>query len=85
MPPSRFAARFSAAVGERPMAYLTKCRMSLACRERMTARGPTIEQIATSLGYDNQAAFRRLGLNPALGERRPLLRAGYNRNLRALG
>jgi len=32
MSPSRFAARFSESIGDSPMAYVTKWRMSLACR-----------------------------------------------------
>lgn len=69
MSPSRFAARFSESVGDSPMAYLTKWRMNLACRELLTTR-LSIDRIATNIGYQSQAAFSRtfkkhIGLSPA--------------------
>ncbi|MEA3274535.1 MAG: AraC family transcriptional regulator [Pseudomonadota bacterium] len=69
MSPSRFAARFSEAVGDSPMAYLAKWRMSLACRQLATTR-QSIDQIAASVGYESQAAFSRafkkhVGVSPA--------------------
>ena len=58
MSPSRFAARFSGAVGESPMAYLAKWRMNVASRLlNETQRG--INDIATNVGYENVAAFSR--------------------------
>ena len=69
MSPSRFAARFSAALGESPMAYLAKWRMNLACR-RLAASRLGIGQVAAEVGYDNVPAFNRafkkhMGLPPA--------------------
>jgi AraC-like DNA-binding protein len=69
MSPSRFAARFSEATGESPMAYATKWRMNLACR-RIDASRAGIEQIAAEVGYESVAAFNRafkrhLGVPPA--------------------
>lgn len=69
MSPSRFAARFSAALGESPMAYIAKWRMNVACR-RLTNSQQSINQIANDLGYINLTAFNRafkklLGMPPA--------------------
>ena len=69
MSPSRFAARFSAAVGESPMAYVSKWRMDVACR-RLAASNQSVDQVAADLGYDSLPAFSRafkkqVGLSPA--------------------
>lgn len=69
MSPSRFAARFSGALGDSPMAYLAKWRMNVACRV-LEDSSSGVEQIADSLGYDSAAAFSRafkklLGVSPA--------------------
>jgi AraC-like DNA-binding protein len=68
MSPSRFAARFSAALGDSPMAYVTKWRMNVAGRLLDETR-QGIEEIAANVGYDNVAAFargfkRHLGVPP---------------------
>jgi AraC-like DNA-binding protein len=68
MSPSRFAARFVQALGDSPMAYLTKLRMSIACKMLATSQ-VTVEQIAADVGYESAAAFNRafkiyLGLPP---------------------
>lgn len=68
MSPSRFAARFADALGDSPMAYLTKLRMNVACRMLATSQ-VNIEQIASDVGYESAAAFNRafrgyLGLPP---------------------
>lgn len=56
--PSRFAARFAAALGEGPMSYAAKWRMNIACRLlRDTDR--SISQISAEVGYENLAAFSR--------------------------
>lgn len=53
-----FSARFSALLGEPPMAYLTAWRMKLA--ERLLAgRKTSVDLVAEQLGYDTPAAFRR--------------------------
>jgi AraC-like DNA-binding protein len=69
MSPSRFSARFTDAVGDSPMVYVTKWRMNIACRLLKGSRR-TIDRIATEIGYDSQAAFSRvfkkhLGVSPA--------------------
>jgi transcriptional regulator GlxA family with amidase domain len=56
------------ALGDSPMAYLTKLRMSIACKMLATSQ-VTVEQIATDVGYESAAAFNRtfrtyLGLPP---------------------
>jgi AraC-like DNA-binding protein len=68
MSPSRFAARFSAALGDSPMAYVTKWRMNVAGRLLDETR-QGIGEIAADVGYDNVAAFargfkRHLGVPP---------------------
>lgn len=69
MSPSRFAARFTAAIGDSPMVYITKWRMNVACRQLVTAQ-LGIDQIAANVGYASLAAFNRafkkhIGLPPA--------------------
>ncbi|MEW6682985.1 MAG: AraC family transcriptional regulator [Nitrospirota bacterium] len=69
MSPSRFAARFAAALGESPMAYVAKWRMNVASRLlNGTQRG--IGEIAADVGYVSLPAFHRafkrhLGVPPA--------------------
>lgn len=68
MSPSRFAARFNAALGDSPMAYVTKWRMNVAGR-LLEESQQNIEKIAMSVGYENVAAFsrtfkRHLGISP---------------------
>lgn len=70
MSPSRFAARFSAALGDSPMAYVTKWRMNAAGR-LLTESRLGIGEIAADVGYENVAAFtrtfkRHLGIPPAV-------------------
>ena len=67
--PSRFAARFTAALGDSPMAYVTKWRMNLAGRLLGESR-QGVGEIAAGVGYENVAAFtrafkRHLGVPPA--------------------
>jgi AraC-like DNA-binding protein len=69
MSPSRFAARFSEAVGDSPIVYLAKWRMNIACRELASTR-LSIDHIAANVGYQSPAAFSRafhkhLGMSPA--------------------
>jgi len=68
MSPSRFAARFSAALGDSPMAYVAKWRMNVAGR-LLDETQQRIGEIAADVGYDNVAAFargfkRHLGVSP---------------------
>lgn len=74
MSPSRFAARFVAAVGESPMVYVAKWRMNVACR-LLTGTKQGIAQVAADVGYDSLAAFNRAfkkhtGVPPAAWRRR---------------
>jgi AraC-like DNA-binding protein len=67
--PSRFAARFTLATGESPMAYLTQWRMNLAGRLLKESQ-LSISEVAARVSYENVAAFtrtfkRHLGLPPA--------------------
>jgi AraC-like DNA-binding protein len=69
MSPSRFAARFSEALGESPMGYVTKWRINLACRQ-LAATRQSIDRIAANVGYESLAAFsrafkKRVGASPA--------------------
>jgi len=68
--PSRFAARFAEALGDSPMAYVAKWRMNVACGQLATTR-QSIDQVASSVGYESQAAFSRafkkyVGISPAV-------------------
>lgn len=69
MSPSRFAARFSEALGDGPMGYVAKWRMNVACRQLVTTQ-QGIGQIAADVGYESLAAFSRafkkhVGVPPA--------------------
>lgn len=68
MSPSRFAARFSVALEDSPMGYVTKWRMNIAGRLLHESQ-KSVEEIAAEVGYENVAAFSRafkryLGLTP---------------------
>ena len=69
MSPSRFAARFAATLGSSPMVYVAQWRMNVACR-LLAGTQQNIGQIATTVGYESQAAFNRafkkhVGVPPA--------------------
>lgn len=69
MSPSRFAARFSSALGDSPMAYVTKWRMNVAGR-LLGESQQGVGEVAAHVGYENVAAFsrafkRHLGVPPA--------------------
>lgn len=53
---SAFADQFRNRVGETPIAYLTRWRMTLAC-ERLRSGGEKLAEIARSLGYESENAF----------------------------
>lgn len=53
---SGFAARFGALVGQGPIEYLTRWRMLLAGRS--LSRGEPVGNVARSLGYESESAFR---------------------------
>ena len=68
-----FARRFAAAVGEPPLAYLTRWRMRLA-EELLRRPGTTLAGVALAVGYASESAFsaafkRERGLAPAAWRR----------------
>lgn len=56
--PSRFAARFTATLGESPMVYVSKWRMFVASK-MLESNQKSIDQIANDVGYESMAAFSR--------------------------
>ncbi|WP_232280783.1 helix-turn-helix transcriptional regulator [Chloroflexus aggregans] len=67
---SAFAARFSALIGEGPIAYLTRWRMQLAARLLIEYPNVRINEIAERVGYHSEAAFskafkRAIGVAPS--------------------
>jgi AraC-like DNA-binding protein len=52
-----FARRFRAAVGEAPLTYVTRWRMTVAAD--LLARGDRIAAVAGQVGYDNEFAFAK--------------------------
>lgn len=71
---SSFAQRFVAALGEPPMAYLARWRMTLA--RRLLRDGMTVSEVAERCGYDSEAgfakAFKRVtGVGPGAARREP--------------
>jgi AraC-like DNA-binding protein len=52
------ARRFTEAVGEPPLTYLTQWRMDLAARRHRTS-SDTVERIAAEVGYGSEFAFNR--------------------------
>lgn len=55
---TRLAARFTAATGEAPMAYLARWRLLLAA-QRLAASGAPIAVVAEEAGYASEQAFSR--------------------------
>jgi AraC-like DNA-binding protein len=55
---SVLAQRFSELVGETPMRYLANWRMQLA-KQMMRDGSSNIQEVATRVGYDSEAAFNR--------------------------
>ena len=67
---SVFAQRFRARVGQTPIEYLTRWRMTLA-GDRLTHTSDQLAQTALSLGYESESAFstafkRVMGCSPRL-------------------
>jgi AraC-like DNA-binding protein len=52
------AQRFAELVGEAPMRYLANWRMQLA-KQMMREGMRSIQEVATRVGYDSEAAFNR--------------------------
>ncbi|WP_306916411.1 MULTISPECIES: AraC family transcriptional regulator [unclassified Arthrobacter] len=75
------AARFRTSVGEPPMTYLTRWRLTLA-GDLLQAPDATVSRVARSVGYDNAYAFstafkRQVGKTPTeFRQRRPALSPG---------
>jgi AraC-like DNA-binding protein len=83
---SPFAARFTALVGEPPLAYLTGWRMHLA-ETLLTRDGLNVGEVAGRIGYESEAAFskafkRHFGQSP-LAHRRQTQFAPATKALRA--
>ena len=55
---SVLAQRFTDLVGEAPMRYLANWRMQLA-KQMMREGGRNIQDVATRVGYESEAAFSR--------------------------
>lgn len=55
---SAFAARFTEAVGQTPLSYLSDWRMATATKLLRTTDS-TVDRIAAAVGYRSEAAFRR--------------------------
>jgi AraC-like DNA-binding protein len=55
---SVLAQRFTDLVGEAPMRYLANWRMELA-KQMMREGARNIQEVATRVGYDSEAAFNR--------------------------
>jgi AraC-like DNA-binding protein len=74
-----FARRFAVAVGEPPLAYLTRWRMRLA-EELLQQEGATLARVARAVGYSSEFAFsaafkRERGMAPAAWRRAASLRS----------
>ena len=72
---SLFARHFAERVGESPMAYVRRWRMSLAAKLLVSDRDRSLESIAQDVGYTSPFAFSRafkrvLGLSPGRFRRR---------------
>ena len=70
---SALAERFTAMVGEPPIQYLTRWRLTIAAQRLRTERA-SLTRIAEDSGYDSAAAFNRafkraLGTTPAAWRR----------------
>ena len=89
---SSFAAKFTVAVGESAMEYLTRWRMVVAA-DRLTKAGSSVSALAPMLGYESESAFgaafkRVMGCSPrqfAGGPLRPggVRKGAGERDLRA--
>jgi transcriptional regulator GlxA family with amidase domain len=71
---SAFAARFSALVGEPPLAYLTNWRMHRALRLLQTGEA-SMREVAATVGYANESSFgkafrRAVGMTAGEARRR---------------
>jgi AraC-like DNA-binding protein len=81
---SSLAARFAALVGEPPVAYLARWRLSLAARA-LEAENRSLAQIARRVGYASEVAFsrafrRHFGVAPGTYRRQARLSRGTERS-----
>ena len=70
---SALAQRFTELIGQPPMQYLTRWRLTVAA-QRMRNEGTSIARVAEQTGYDSEAAFNRafkreFGMPPATWRR----------------
>jgi AraC-like DNA-binding protein len=77
---SAFAARFLKVVGEPPLRYLTRWRLTLAAQTLETDSRRTVGDVALSVGYDSEASFsaafkRQFGQPPGLWRKNEAHRA----------
>jgi AraC-like DNA-binding protein len=54
---SNFSMRFKELVGESPLQYLTRWRMTLACEDLVADPERPLSSIAASVGYDRESSF----------------------------
>jgi len=70
---SALAQRFTELIGQPPMQYLTRWRLTVAA-QRLRSEGASLAAIAAQIGYDSEAAFNRafkreFGMPPATWRR----------------
>lgn len=58
MSPSRFAARFREVTGQSAMSYVSRWRMTVACR-KLRETTDNLDRIANAIGYQDVASFSR--------------------------
>jgi AraC-like DNA-binding protein len=78
---SALAQRFTEMIGQPPMQYLTRWRLTIAA-QRLRTEGASLARIAADSGYDSEAAFsrafkRELGETPAAWRRNGAAAAGH--------
>ena len=84
---SAFSARFKLLVGESPMHYLTRIRLTKAA-VLLRTQSATLLEVATTIGYDSDVAFskafkRQFGVSPGAyrqGKRSPEVQNGTHEN-----
>ena len=72
---SALARRFAALVGEPPLAYLTRWRMTLAA-DLLRGEDRRLAEVAAAVGYESEFAFAKAfkrvrGVSPGRYRRRP--------------
>lgn len=85
---SAFSAKFKQLVGESPMKYITRVRLTKAAALLRT-QSPTLVEVAMSVGYDSEVAFskafkRYFGMAPGAyghGKRQPVGDGTFNNSV----